>query len=775
MAMDEVFKVFGTLGLKNETRAPMEEAEKQAEKSADSVASKFMNAAKWIGGAFAAKGVFDFGKATVEAAATAQAVQAQFDQVFGDIKGKASESLNAVANEIGAIPNRIKPAFNQIASFAKVAGMDANQSLEFTTRATKAAADSAAFYDKSLEDTTETLKSYLKGNFSVADNLGILSTETTRNAKATELFGQKYKDLTGIQQQEVLLKMFEDANKVSGAMGQAARESDGWENVMGNLKQSWTDFQAEIGKAILPTAVKVIQALAGAMRAATQAIGPLVQNVAAFFAELFKGDAPLGQLVNGLGQLVTKAGEAIGKVAGFISQLFGAISSGKGGDFLQSLGISPSVVSTLEGIFSRIGAVIGKFLGVLNGVKEAVIAIFDILFGSMSEGDNYDLLVKLGLPPDAAELVITIAQTIGQVMSDLWNGIMEVAQAASDFYNQHVFPLFDMILQSSSDLYAQGSPLWEALSNAVTLAGQVIGLAIQWIVERVKIMYEQMAVVIDVVRAVWPQIQAVIMSAIQVISDVLAVFIAFFKGDWDGLWKAVQNLASSAWELIKNLFTLAVNALVQIISRCLQAVIKWATDIYNTVKDWFGKIPDAIKSLWKKAEDFLRSINLVEIGKNIVSGLWDGIKSMWGNMVNWVGEKANGFISSVKGVFGIKSPSRRMRDEVGVHLPTGIAAGIEQSAGAIDEAMDDVKSRIMFDPSMAYTVHQNVNVEEHEEEMPLYQRETLALLRALVAKDGNTYLNEREVSRAISEPLNNYNQVNDLQNKRMRGEGFGFA
>ena len=176
MAMDEVFKVFGTLGLKNETRAPMEEAEKQAEKSADSVASKFMNAAKWIGGAFAAKGVFDFGKATVEAAATAQAVQAQFDQVFGDIKGKAAESLNAVANEIGAIPNRIKPAFNQIASFAKVAGMDANQSLEFTTRATKAAADSAAFYDKSLEDTTETLKSYLKGILWVADNLGSLST-----------------------------------------------------------------------------------------------------------------------------------------------------------------------------------------------------------------------------------------------------------------------------------------------------------------------------------------------------------------------------------------------------------------------------------------------------------------------------------------------------------------------------------------------------------------------------------------------------------------------
>lgn len=775
MAMDEVFKVFGTLGLKNETRAPMEEAEKQAEKSADSVASKFMNAAKWIGGAFAAREVFNFAKGTVEAAATAKAIQAQFEQVFKELPQQAEASLNQVANAVGAIPSRIKPAFSQIASFAQVAGMNSSQALDFTTRATKAAADSAAFYDKSLEDTTETLKSYLKGNFSVADNLGILSTETTRNEAAMREFGKAYKDLDGVRQQQVLLKMFEDANKLSGAMDQAANEADGWENVMGNLKQSWTDFQAELGKAILPTVVKIMESFGKAIQSATQAVGPLVQGVGAFFAELFKADAPLGQLVNNMGQLVTMAGDGIGKLVGFISQLFGAISSGKGGDFLQSLGISPSVISTIEGIFSRIGAVFGKFLGVLNGVKEAVIAIFDILFGSMSEGDNYDLLVKLGLPPDAAELVITIAQTIGQVMSDLWNGIIEVAQTASDFYNQHVFPLIDMLLQAFNDLFAQGSPLWEALSNAVTLAGQVIGLAIQWIVERVKIMYEQMAVVIDVVRAVWPQIQAVIMSAIQVISDVLAVFIAFFKGDWDGLWKAVQNLASSAWELIKNLFTLAVNALVQIISRCLQAVIKWATDIYNTIKDWFGKIPDAIKSLWKKAEDFLKSINLVEIGKNIVSGLWDGIKSMWGNMVNWVGEKANGFVSSVKGVFGIKSPSRRMRDEVGVHLPTGIAAGIEQSAGAIDEAMDDVKSRIMFDPSMAYTVHQNVNVEEHEEEMPLYQRETLALLRALVAKEGNTYLDSREVSRGLSEPLNNYNQVNDLQNKRMRGEGFGFA
>ncbi|MEG3265736.1 hypothetical protein [Streptococcus suis] len=202
----EIFKLFGSIGLKNkEANQAIDETTGKARTAGDKIKDTFSRVATFLGTVFAGKAIFDFGKSVVEAAATAKAVQAQFDQVFEGIRDVAENKLNDLAKTVGAVPSRIKPAFNQIASFAKVAGMDASKSLEFTTRATEAAADSAAFYDKSLEETTETLKSYLKGNFNVADNLGILSTETTRNAKATELFGQKYKDLDGIQQQEVLL------------------------------------------------------------------------------------------------------------------------------------------------------------------------------------------------------------------------------------------------------------------------------------------------------------------------------------------------------------------------------------------------------------------------------------------------------------------------------------------------------------------------------------------------------------------------------------------
>ena len=134
-------------------------------------------------------------------------------------------------------------------------------------KALQATADSAAYYDRSLEDTAESLQSFLKGNYENDAALGLSATETTRNAAAMELFGQKFNDLTEIQKQKTLLQMVLDAQELSGAMGQAAREADGWENVQGNLNEAWRQFQANVGTPFL------------------ESLAPLVQNITAAFQD----------------------------------------------------------------------------------------------------------------------------------------------------------------------------------------------------------------------------------------------------------------------------------------------------------------------------------------------------------------------------------------------------------------------------------------------------------------------------------------------------------
>lgn len=145
------------------------------------------------------------------------------------------------------------------------------------------AADSAAYYDRSLEETSETLKSFLKGNFENDAALGLSCTETARNTAANKLYGKSFTELSEVQKQLVLLQMVKDANKLSGAIGQAARESEGWENVLGNLKEQWKQLLAVIGQPILSGAVSVVKKMTSAIEILTEKVHSAVGAITELF------------------------------------------------------------------------------------------------------------------------------------------------------------------------------------------------------------------------------------------------------------------------------------------------------------------------------------------------------------------------------------------------------------------------------------------------------------------------------------------------------------
>ena len=76
----EIFRLFGSIGLNNkEANKGIDETTGKAESASTKIAGFFQKAAVAIGTAFAAKKLIDFGKTVVEAAASAQAIQAQFE------------------------------------------------------------------------------------------------------------------------------------------------------------------------------------------------------------------------------------------------------------------------------------------------------------------------------------------------------------------------------------------------------------------------------------------------------------------------------------------------------------------------------------------------------------------------------------------------------------------------------------------------------------------------------------------------------------------------
>lgn len=208
----------------------------------------------------------------VDAAATVKAETSQFEQAFGPLQDTAAAAIGAVADKSGVLETRLNTLGAQIYSFARASGGDTTESMDLMATALQAAADNAAYYDRSLEDTVGTLQSFLKGNFENDAALGLSATEATRNAAAYELFGEKFTDLTEIQKQQTLLKMVTDAQALSGAMGQAAREADGWENVQGNLNEAWRQFQANVGAPLLENLVPIVQQITASLQEWTASI-----------------------------------------------------------------------------------------------------------------------------------------------------------------------------------------------------------------------------------------------------------------------------------------------------------------------------------------------------------------------------------------------------------------------------------------------------------------------------------------------------------------------
>jgi len=84
---------------------------------------------------------------------------------------------------------------------------------------------------------------------------------------------------------------------------------------------------------------------------------------------------------------------------------------------------------------------------------------------------------------------------------------------------------------------------------------------------------------------------------------------------------------------------------------------------------------------------------IVNVGKNIVQGLWSGIQSLAG----WIWDKVSGWISGIwDGIcsfFGINSPSKEMA-WVGEMLVKGLAGSIEDNGGQAVSAAEKMSSDI---------------------------------------------------------------------------------
>ena len=164
--MGEIFRLMGTIGIDtSKGEKAIDGMAGIAQTTSEKIGGFFKKAAGVIGAAFVGTKLVGFAKMSIEAAAGAKAIQAQFEQVFGDGQELAEDAVNGMAKEFGMLPNRIKPSFTSTTSMFKGLGLSTEEAMGQATKAVTIASDAAAFYDMSYENANGALSSFIKGNY----------------------------------------------------------------------------------------------------------------------------------------------------------------------------------------------------------------------------------------------------------------------------------------------------------------------------------------------------------------------------------------------------------------------------------------------------------------------------------------------------------------------------------------------------------------------------------------------------------------------------------
>lgn len=155
-----------------------------------------------------------------------------------------------------------------------------------------------------------------------------------------------------------------------------------------------------------------------------------------------------------------------------------------------------------------------------------------------------------------------------------------------------------------------------------------------------------------------------------------------FRNFWINLWETIKNAAITAINFVKENWKEIGLFLVNPIAGAIALLYK----LNPKFKAWVDKIILFFKELPK---------NLLQIGKDLVVGLWNGIKEKKDWLLNKIDEWCGNILNGIKAFFGIHSPSTVMRDEVGKMITEGIAVGIEKSTPTLEEAIKTQKQTIV--------------------------------------------------------------------------------
>lgn len=291
-----------------------------------------------------------------------------------------------------------------------------------------------------------------------------------------------------------------------------------------------------------------------------------------------------------------------------------------------------------------------------------------------------------------SQVVQAIVAALPQIMSALTAALPQIVQALLTLLPQ----LIDAGMQMLTSLI-QG--ITEALPTLIAMLPTIIQQAASVVLANLPLIIQAgvqllLALVNGIVEAL-PQLIQMLPGIVMQITDVLLnnlpllvtagiqILIALIQG----ITQAIPQLVAMLPQIVVKIVGTLSAHLPEILSTGLQMMVQLAAGIVRGIGNAVSGARNVVSSIVGALRQAPSMV--LDVGTNIVRGVWEGIS----NSIGWLRDKVSGWVhgimQDIKGFFGIHSPSRLMRDEVGKYLAEGIGVGFEDEMGNVSKQMID--------------------------------------------------------------------------------------
>ncbi|NLZ56299.1 MAG: phage tail protein [Clostridiaceae bacterium] len=609
------------------------------------------------------------------------------EAVFGEFASTIQETATEAYRNMGLSASDYMATANKMGSLFQGSGVEQQRALQLTSDAMQRAADVASVMGIDTSMAMESIAGAAKGNFTMMDNLGVAMNATTLQAYALEKgINFKWNTADNAQKAEVAMQMFME--RTTQYAGNFARESEEtFSGSLGAMKASLTDLFAALAtgadwdrpfyafsKSIVTFAKNLVPMVVDIVRDLPLIIVNLFEEVGADLLRV------------GI-DAVTELGRVWGKrMPEMISRLVNGLSTMLD-VFLESLpdfidaGIE-LIVGIAQGLIDAIPLIVDKIPLIVDSLLAALAAAIPLLIDA---GVQLFTALVDALPVIIAQIVAVIPGIIKGIIDTLMDALPLIVEAGITLITALVKALPEIIKIIVDVLPDIIQSIIDALLGALPLIVQAGFTLFTALIDALP----------EIITTIVEALPDIIESIVSTLLDNLPLIINTGITLLVSLVKALPTIIGKIIEAIPPIMTSLVNEFTKpetlglMISAGIELFMALIRELPTILLELAKAVPQILGKLLGGLADGIG--DFVEVGKNMIKGIWEGIKGLagwlWDKVSGWATDLWNGFT----GLFGIFSPSKRFA-WAGEMMSIGLAEGIEDNLRPVAKAMDALEA-----------------------------------------------------------------------------------